>query len=372
MSGAFLLLHRAIRNAGDALIYERARSLIAARWPEASLDSAEAWRPLGEQIDPDRLARYRAVVICGGPGYAPGLHQRYPLGELGSLPPVVPLALGSFVVPGTHRQLARFRFDPTDRAFLDAILRRAPFLGARDPLSAMLLEQDGFDRVLMTGDPVWYDLEAIDRAPRIPAAIRSVALTPPANPAYFHQALRAFRGLARDRPDARVVLVHHRGVQRPFASLAARRSWEQVDITGSVEAFAIYDRVDMHVGYRVHAHLYASSRGVLSYLLAEDSRGSGVLRAMPGLGWPAFDESASGSQLGRLMAVLPRIANAHRRGTSAIGAAIGPLLALPDVRDRVVEGIRRDEDAGFPAHVAARDTIRRTLPTMQRMIDELP
>ena len=372
-AGGFLLLHRALRNAGDALIFERARALIGSRHPDAILDTAEAWRPLLEQVPADRLGRYRAIVVCGGPGYAPGMAGRYPIGRLEDLPPLVLLALGSGIAPGTDSQLASFHFADADRRFLDTVLARAAFIGARDPLTAELLARSGIERVLMTGDPAWYDLERIEAPVRIPATIHDIALTPPANPAAFRQAQRLFRALAAARPEAAIRVVHHRGVQRPFAALADRLGWENVDITGSAEGFEVYDRSDLHVGYRVHAHLYAVSRGTLSYLVAEDSRGIGMLRAMPGLGIPGFQTDRDLSPLRlRALELLPRIANAHRRSTSWLGARIGGVVGLPDIAEDLVARIAADQAAGFPAQVAARGVIRATLPTMQHMIDSLP
>jgi hypothetical protein len=167
--------------------------------------------------------------------------------------------------------------------------------------------------------------------------------------------------------------VHHRGIQLPFAAMARRFGWEESDITGSADGFDVYDRSDLHVGYRVHAHLYATSRATVSYLVAEDSRGIGMLRAMPGLGLAGFQPDRELSTIRRrAFALLPRLANAHRSLTSWLGMPSGRAMGLPDVADQLVTTIAADESRAFPAHVAAREVIRTTLPTMERMIDSLP
>jgi hypothetical protein len=48
------------------------------------------------------------------------------------------------------------------------------------------------------------------------------------------------------------------------------------------------------------------------------------------------------------------------------------LVGLPDVAHELVATIAADEARGFPAHVVAREVIRATLPTMDRMLDSLP
>ncbi len=367
----FLLLRRALLNAGDHLIVKRARRLIEVGHPGITIDIADAWRPLREQVPADRLAGYRAIVIGGGPGYAHGLARTYPIGDLGGLPPVVPLALGSYVVPGTEAQLGAYHFAGEDRAFLDRVYERSPFLGARDPVSAELLRRNGYDRVLMTGDPAWYDLERMGEDMIVPPALDRIALTAPANPAYSRQAIRLFEALAADRPETSFQMVHHRGVQVPFARLADRHGWENREISGTADGFALYDEAAMHVGYRVHAHLYAMSRGILSYLVAEDSRGTGMIEGLGGGGTSGFGD-APGSFAIFSMRHLPRYANPTKPGRWRAGPAAGRLLGLPDVAPGVVGMIRADEAAGFPAHQAARLRIRATMKTMQRMVASLP
>jgi hypothetical protein len=179
----YLLLHRALRNAGDFLIFERARALISEGHPDVVQLVGRAWLPLADQFPLERVNACRAVVVCGGPGYGRGVRRLYPLASPAELRvPVVLLALGSAVLPGTARQLASHRFEPDDRAFLAWIAERSAYLGARDALTAELLLRAGFANVLMTGDPAWYDLAVPAEGMPMPGAIDSLAFTPPANP----------------------------------------------------------------------------------------------------------------------------------------------------------------------------------------------
>jgi hypothetical protein len=372
MKPTYLLLHRALRNAGDFLIFERARRLIASVHPAAELLVAKAWQPLTGQLPVETIRGCQAIVVCGGPGYSDGMAERYPLGELTGGPPLVLMALGSHVVPGTDAQLAATRFDPQTRGFLDSVLARFPFLGARDRLTADLLGSNGYDRVLMTGDPAWYDLERIDAPLLAPTAITSIAITPPANPVYFRQAIELFEAVAARHHPARVTVVHHRGIQRPFVRLANAHGWQTRDITGDLAGFAVFDEHDLHLGYRVHAHLYATSRGRVSYLVAEDSRGTGVHRTLGQLGASGFDDRAASPAMGLALRHLPRLGNASRALTDRVGVAVSRLLPVPSVAEELAARLGDDLRAVFPAHVHARDVIRATLPTMRRMIENLP
>lgn len=48
------------------------------------------------------------------------------------------------------------------------------------------------------------------------------------------------------------------------------------DISGSADGFLIYDNCDLHVGFRVHAHIYNLSKRNKTLLLNEDFRGFAV------------------------------------------------------------------------------------------------
>jgi hypothetical protein len=207
----------------------------------------------------------------------------------------------------------------------------------------------------------------------MPGAIDSLAFTPPANPVYLGQALELLRRLVAARADRPVTVVFHRGSQAPFARLAAQLGCLTRDITGSAAGFAVYDEVDAHVGYRVHAHLYALSHGRLSYLVAEDSRGSGVLRTLGPLGLPAFAEATGDALPMRLgLRLMPRLGNPGRPVTRRLGPPLSRLLRLPDVADPLLAQMDDDAAQGFPRHAAAQAVIRATLPTMRRMVASLP
>ena len=49
-----------------------------------------------------------------------------------------------------------------------------------------------------------------------------------------------------------------------------------IDISHSADGFSIYDDCDLHIGFRVHAHIYCLSMRKRSVLIEEDGRGAGV------------------------------------------------------------------------------------------------
>jgi hypothetical protein len=376
MSDSYIILHRAIRNAGDFLIRERTLRLLRWARPSISIVEGVAWRPLRDQFSPAEISRARAIVIGGGPGYARDMYPRvYPLGDFRQLPPVALLALGSHIAPGTNSQVARWTFTKRSIALLQDVERRVGWLGARDVLSERLLKANGLHHVRMVGDPAWYELERIEASIRIPRTPRRVALTPPSNPMFWLQAERLFRMATTQLGVAEASIIFHRGPESHWARVARANGWRQVDISGGANGFRVYEGHDIHIGYRVHAHLYCLSVGVPTYLVAEDSRGRGVHATLGELGAIAFDP-------GRKLRALHRLAfaSATRRGLRHALRLAFPLVAPgwpgslepPDLDAAIVSQIHQDAEAGYARHERARDIIRQALPTMGAAINALP
>lgn len=369
----YLLLHRAIKNAGDFLIFERARALIEDELPDARLVYGRSWEPLSAQLTPTDLRSLRAIVVCGGPGYQRSMYPDvYPLAPIDTIPvPVILLSLGSYLFPGTEAQVAAFRFDRNTEQLLRRVTALST-LGARDRLTADLLRSAGFSRVVMAGDPAWYDLDRIDSPSLSPRNIERIAFTPPANPMFFHQGVELLRALASRFSGRGITVVFHRGGQLPFIREAARLGAATADISGGATGFSVYDELGAHVGYRVHAHLYCLSRGLVSYLVAEDSRGRGVHATLGPLGSDPLPDRSPGWLLEAGWRNLPRLASARRFALNRAGVSISRLMRLPRVGEEIVTQMTADHAAGYERHAAARRVIQATMPVMRKMIREIP
>jgi hypothetical protein len=370
----YILLHRALKNAGDFLIFRRAKALIDQFHPDVTTKIGRAWLPVEDQFSKSDLSNCRAIIVCGGPGYQNDLHiDLYPhLNHQMQAAPVILLALGSYLFPGTEPQIEAFRFNDRTVEFLRRTGTDRVPLSARDALTAEILRRNGLGQVFMTGDPAWYDLEAIDRPMPIAEDIRSLAFTPPANPLFDEQAGEFMRLLTVHYPVARKSVVFHRGTQRAFHVLARRLGWRVEEISGSADGFTAYDAVDVHVGYRLHAHLYSLSRAIPSYLLAEDSRGIGALRTLGGLGAHAITTQRRPIPFYRTAHVA--VSHAPTRLRSTLGRVLSFPLAIDSVgpSQDVIEQIHSDIAAGWKRHETARQRIRETLPTMRQYISAFP
>ena len=368
----YLVLHRALRNAGDFLIRLRAIELIRSARPSAELVEGEAWRPLEEQFAATRLEEFDAIVICGGPGFQAQMHPAvYPLMPLDRMrAPLILLSMGSYFFPADRDSIASHRLDPETVAFLRWVSARVPMISTRDQLSADLLAREGIDGGTMTGDVAWYAPEGLARP--FPSHIEHVAFTPPANPLFFRDGIALLHAVRRYAPTADVSVIFHRDRQPPFEQAARAVGAATFDISGSVDGLRRYDGASVHIGYRLHAHLYCLSTGGVSYLVAEDSRGVGALQTLGNLGVDPFRRRLASGALRRVWSVLPRLGNPSRRSTRPIGLAASRLLRYGDPSPALIAQLDRDASEGFDRHRAVREQIAATRPIMDQALEMLP
>jgi Polysaccharide pyruvyl transferase len=338
-------LHGAMKNVGDFLIRERALALIRHVRPEHEIVLHPRW----EALDDALLAGAEAVVLCGGPGlredFYPETFRMVP--DLRALRiPVLPLALGWSGQPADHPE--RFAFDDGSREALSAILQTVGWGSVRDDVSLGIVERSGVGAFRRTGCAAWYDLPSLGTPVRLPAKVGTLVFTPPAaSRRLFAESLRLMRLLRSRYKDADRFCVFHRGLRADrftskkesaavlsLAAAATALGFKVVDAAFDLERIAFYRDADLHVGYRVHAHLAFVSYRRPTLLVAEDGRGLGQAETLG-------DEY--------------RI----RAGRSETVA-------------QVANALSQEERLGHPALTRAVDEVERTWPVMRETLEQLP
>jgi hypothetical protein len=371
------LLSGAKKNIGDFLISERAERLLR------SVTSHEVVRlPNWELLDDhlDVLRTCDGVVVAGGPGYRPDMYGGvYPLtrepAALAALGiPVSFLGLGWKGDPGDDFDLAHYRF--SDRTLsLISTLGASGRYSSRDRLSQRVLERNGVPHPVMSGCPVWYDLDSIGRSFEAPQALSRIVFTPPEQPVFHPQSKDLLQALVRTFPDAEIVVAFHRGIEADrftseadaerltaYAEFARALGCDVRDVSYDLERIAFYRDFDLHVGYRLHAHLCFMSYRKVSILLEEDGRGRGASEALATPGVRAWELTGASRMVRRLNSPLAlRAAKRLRR----------PLkVARPgsEVLSETISAIDRERDAGYPSFSAAARRIDERFPTMREFV----
>lgn len=332
-----VMLHGAIRNSGDFLIRERAAQLLHRFLPTGTrITEIPRWSdPATLPTDVD------VVVAAGGPALAanmvPAIHPTIPH-WLARGVPVTFLAAG-WSGAGDHE---RFSFDAPTRSALTEIIERSGPISVRDVLSGSVVERVNPDGALLTGCVAWFEPDLVG-AVMHSGSVERIVFTPPAQGGLQRQALGVLREIRAIYPDARIDVAYHRGLmpglgttwRQSAAYLAGAAASRAVgarprDTSGGAESFASYSTADLHVGYRVHAHLHFLSQRRPSILIAEDGRG---------------------------------------RGQDATLGTKEPLVATDvDLRHRFGGVLRREVSAGFPSSQAALNVIDSTWPAMSRFV----
>jgi hypothetical protein len=369
-SAPCVVLHRALVNAGDFLIRDRTLQLLQAHRPDLQITLGKAWLPLRSQFDSSVLDRARAVVVCGGPGYQRGMYPDvYPLAPVETLrAPIFLTALGSYAM--RDPSAGSDELDNASVQFLHNVQERGGRLGARDDLTGRMLEHIGIQDVTMTGDPAWYDLDWLHRDGFADRS-STVLFTPPANPLFHRQGERLLHALVDEYGARSVTVVFHRHRQKTFLRVCEALGLQSLEISGGAEGFEHFDRAGLHVGYRVHAHLYCVSHETPSYLIAEDSRGLGMLETLGPLGIDGLGSRAS-SIAERLWRNLPRLGSDRLELTRRLGLRIAAIARLPDVGALLLAQIGDDRAGGYARHVEAKATIRATYPRIIDMLKSIP
>jgi hypothetical protein len=279
----------AYRNCGDHLIGKRARALLTA-FVDDDIVVVDR-KSISDETYP-ALNRARAVMLCGGPAYQREIFPKvYPLDRQRVTSPIIPFGLG-WKSPA-HGSPEKFKFATEASNFIRDIHAGIEVSSARDPLTVEVVSRHGVENISMTGCPAWYDLPSFEQSYRFIEDIGSVVLSMPAimQPGVAELAT----WLSGRFPKARRVLSFHHGLLpsdtptglqaakdfEAFCASSAAAGWEMADLANDLPGMeSLYDSADLHVGYRVHAHLFCLSRRIASILVNEDIRGVGQARAL--------------------------------------------------------------------------------------------
>lgn len=292
----YLVWGRARRNFGDHLIIERGIRLIKTIKGDAQLIIGDAGIPLDEQMTSADLANLDAIIIPGGPGIRSDAYPSlYPLSNkvFKYNIPLYFLGAGSKFYP-YQSKTEKVRFSRDSLFFLNYISSFAP-VGVRDNVTQRVLAKVDVPAVV-NGCPAWYCLSEIDCEFNPLTSITSVVFSVPDGYQFCLPFISLLDEFKRAYPELRCIVSFNQGIFFPknsneyeknlfIYSKAKSMGCEIIDMSGGCNNTEVYDQSTLHIGYRVHTHIYYISKGKPSFLIAEDSRGAGVLETLqtPGI-----------------------------------------------------------------------------------------
>jgi len=286
------LLHGAKKNVGDFLIFNRCRDLAGHFLNQNDFIEYERWRPLDEHIND--INRTDGVVLCGGPLYARNMYPKIMpfVSRLEDIKvPVVPVGIGWY--SKNNFSFENFRFDTKTLKFIRQIHSRIVYSGVRCPDTLSILKKHRIDNVLLTGCPALYDLKSIGKPLQASGHINRIVVSDPADISLYSKVIGLIRRIKKEFTEAEINFCFHRGTQSDDytslkTSLAARLLKVMVksfgclvhDVSSNTENIEFYRECDLHIGFRVHAHVFFASIRKPTFLLQEDGRGIGMSKLM--------------------------------------------------------------------------------------------
>lgn len=153
--------------------------------------------------------------------------------------------------------------------------RGAKKFTTRGILSQAFCHGIGIENSVYEGDVAFYYPETYGLDFTAPSKISRIVISDPhRTPSYLESLKCLIDGAAELLPKAKVTVALH-GQNDETEKFCRENGIDVESIYKEPDnGLSIYDRCDLHVGYRVHAHVSALSRRVPSYLLEQDGRGA--------------------------------------------------------------------------------------------------
>lgn len=285
------ILTGAKKNIGDFLIGDRAKNLLKKYVDEDVLEINRF-----SEITPflDKINQSKALILCGGPAYTADFYPNiYNLSEIIEQikVPIIPFGLGWTGKP--FHQPSKFKFTTTALQFAKDIHQAIEFSSCRDVLTKEILLQNGIENVKMTGCPVWYHLDSFHKKFRQLEKPKRIIISTGANQALLLQTMSLLGMVKSIFPESEIIVTYHRGIfpgkntplrkglsYTGIAIYAKFLGMDVKDVSSDLSKIAFYEECDLHIGYRVHAHLDFLSRKKPSLLINEDGRGLGMVKSL--------------------------------------------------------------------------------------------
>ena|SRR5690554_1406000 len=165
-------------------------------------------------------------------------------------------------------------FSTETRDLLKRVNEKATVATTRGYLSQEACHRLRLNKFIFSGDVAFYDSSRKGEEFRACRKIKKIVISDPHRSGQYLESFSAlYDGIVDLFPGADVVVAQH-GINYDISAFCESRAVKTEKIyENSDSGLDIYDDADLHVGFRVHAHVSALSRRVYSYLLEQDGRG---------------------------------------------------------------------------------------------------
>jgi hypothetical protein len=304
----YVILTGSKNNAGDYLIKYRAKKIFAELRPDRDIVDLDGWKPFDEK-SLALVNNSQALILMGGPSLQSHMYPGiYALTEkLDDIKvPVVLMGVGWKSIRGNWEDTYNYPLSDNSIKLLEKIAKSNVPSSVRDFHTLNSLHFKGVNNVMMTGCPAYYDLPSIGAIVPTVKKVNKVAFSLGVSfigsksmemgmkeqiatlkshfnesefEVVFHHGLHSQDFLKTHGATS----IHHKA-HKKFSFWLEEQQIKYVDISGSAENLVnYYSNVDLHIGYRVHAHIFMNSLSKTSILISEDGRGKATEKVIGGM-----------------------------------------------------------------------------------------
>jgi len=391
----YVLLTGGKNNAGDYLIKHRAIKLFKRLRLDRDIVDVDAWK----DRDADMLSlmnKSEAVILTGGPALRSNMYPNIykALGNIDDITvPILAMAIGWRSFPGEWYQTHSYKFTHESTKLLNRIESSGYHSSVRDFHSLNVLLQLGYKSFKMTGCTALYDLDTLSQSQSfdkrtgenedVSVIAFSLGVSFIQNEAHEKSMKNLILSLNEKYGQNRFIVVFHHSLQKDkfekaysinskfleahqkFSEWLSNHKIEYQDISGSANNLInFYKGVDLHIGYRVHAHIFMSSLAKRSILIAEDGRGRALKDVLNGL--VLDNEYSNVSTISKTSADiwfrLLRKFNIHQKSASANS----------NLREDLMKNLSYEEETDYSRVRNNFSLIRNHFDQMKKFILQLP
>ncbi len=376
----YVLLTGGKNNAGDFLIKHRAKKLLTELRPDREFKDLNAWEPLDEE-KLKIINNSKALILTGGPALRsniyPGIYKLMP--DLDKIKvPILSMGIGWKSANGNWEDITNYKLNNESLPLIKRLAESGYKSSVRDYHTMHVLQKYGANNVLTTGCPALYDVESIGKpmlskdvtkinfslgvgfvdSKNMEKSVKAILLRlkkkfsgKELSVKFHHSIDKSFL----ETPDPNKDL-YKKNVQ--FVEWLKRQNIDYEDISGSAQnLIGSYNSCDLHVGYRVHAHIFMSSISKPSILLSEDGRGKALSALLGGVIFDGFTD---------------RLDSLYHKVVNKLNIPIDRFGVDNNLSDLLIKTIESEYATGMPRLRSVRNNIDYHYEVMKKFIAQLP
>jgi hypothetical protein len=301
-SDYYVLLTGQRGNSGDDLIKESAVNLLKTLRQDRSLIIFPSWEYFNDERL-DIVNNSKALILCGGPAlrqntFGDVYKLRKNLNDIKV--PILTFGIGYRDTLGSWNNTYQFEISDQTIALLKKINENGFLSSVRCYNTLNVLKSHGLNNFVMTGCPAFYKFPQFSEPAVSFDEIKTIGFSTGRKyqtlPGMAEQQIQLIKSLVSHFPNCKLTVAFHDPIDpssektNQILQFLNEQNIDYKDISHSAQNLInFYSKIDIHVGFRVHGHIFMSSIKKPSILLCEDGRGKGIRNTINGLIFDAYD-----------------------------------------------------------------------------------